>query len=249
MFKYIFLGIIQGLTEFLPVSSSGHLVLLQHILNIQEQQLLNIIVLHLATATALMVFFISDIIKVMKDLRLILSILVVTIITGLIAITGKDYFESLFSSVNVVAFSLFVTGIILLYTKGFLKYTRSIKDINIKDALILGLTQALAITPGISRSGITISSLLFRKIDKDSAFKFSFLASIPAVFGAFILEARGLKLDFSSISPNLLVGFGSAFISGLVSLYILKTVLKRAKFFYFGYYCILIAVLSWIFLK
>lgn len=249
MLKYIFLGILQGLTEFLPVSSSGHLVLLQHILDMKGGELLNIIVLHLATTLALVVFFFGDIVKAIKNLRLLLNILIVTAITGLIGILGKDYFTSLFSSVKTVAISLLITGIILVYTKRFLKYNRDIKDINIKDATILGFTQAVSIVPGISRSGITISTLLFRKIDNNSAFKFSFLASIPAIVGAFILEVKELNLNLSSIQLNLIIGFISAFITGLCSLYILKIILKREKFFYFGYYCILISILSWLLLK
>ena len=249
MLNYIFLGIIQGLTEFLPVSSSGHLVLLQHVLDIKEQQLLNVIVLHLGTVFSLIVFLFRDILKAIRDLRLMFNIFIVTIITGLIAILGQDYFESVFSSVKMVSISLLITGIVLALTKRFQKNNRDIKQVNLKDALILGFTQAIAIIPGISRSGITISSLLFRKIDKGSAFKFSFLASIPAVVGAFILKARELNLDFSLISPMLFIGFISAFISGLLALYLLRIALNKAKLFYFGYYCILISILSWIFLS
>lgn len=249
MLKYIFLGLVQGLTEFLPVSSSGHLVLLQRILEMNRHRLFDIVFLHLATALALAVFFFGDIVKAVRNPKTVFQILIVTFITGLIAILGKDYFVGLFSSVGAVALSLLITGIILICTRGFLKYSRGIKDINLKDVLILGLSQGIAVIPGISRSGITISALLFRKIDKDSAFKFSFLAAIPAIFGAFILEARELDFNLSLISLELIAGFVSAFISGLFSLYILRIILKQAKFFYFGYYCILVSVLSWLFLR
>lgn len=249
MFKFIFLGFIQGLTEFLPLSSSGHLVILQRILDIKGEQLLNILVLHLATVLALIVFFFIEIIKAFKNLRLIFNILIVTLTTGLIVILGKEHFLRLFFSVKMLAPSFLITGIILILTKRVVKNDRKIKDINIKDALIMGIVQAVAVIPGISRSGITISTLLFRNIDKNSAFNFSFLASIPAIVGAFILEARELKLDFSLIDSGLLLGFIASFITGLLSLYILKVILSKAKFFYFGYYCILISFLSWFFLK
>jgi undecaprenyl-diphosphatase len=249
MLKYILLGLVQGLTEFLPVSSSGHLVLLQRILQISEHQLFNIVLLHLATTLAAVVFFWADIIKALKTVRTVFQILIVTFITGLIALSGKDYFTGLFSSVGMVSLSLLITGIILLSTKGFLKYGRGIKDLNFKDALILGLVQGIAVIPGISRSGSTISALLFRKVDQDAAFRFSFLAAIPAIFGAFILEAKELNLNLTQVQPQLIAGFLAAFISGLLSLYILRIILQRAKFFYFGYYCISAAVLSWIFLR
>ena len=249
MLKYFFLGIVQGLTEFLPVSSSGHLVLLQRILDIKQQQLLNIIILHLATVLSLLVFFFRDIIESIKDWKLALNILVVTSVTGVIAVAGKDYLESLFSSVKMVALGLLITGVALSFTRFFPQGKRKIGALKIKDALVFGFVQAIAVIPGISRSGATISTLLFRGADKDAAFKFSFLASIPAVAGAFILEAKRSNFSFSSLSPALYLGFICAFISGIFALYVLRMILKKAKFHYFGYYCICISLLSWIFLK
>jgi undecaprenyl-diphosphatase len=249
MFKYLLLGITQGLTEFLPVSSSGHLVLLQQILQIKEQQLFTIVILHLATLLAMVIYFFKDILRAIKDLRLVINILVTTFITGIIAILWKDFFTRAFSSLKMLAVSFLVTGLILLLTKRIKRGEKGIKEITLTDAFILGVTQAIAIIPAISRSGITISALLFRKVDKEAAFKFSFLASIPAVVGAFILEMKEINFNFSFFQPQILWGFFSALIFGLISLYVLKTALKKAKFHYFGYYCIIIAVLSWIFLK
>jgi len=248
MIKYIFLGIVQGLTEFLPVSSSGHLAILENIFGFQGQELIITVFLHLATTLALVVFFMKDIIKALRDLRLIMLIIVVTLITGVIGILGKDFFEKLFSSPKAIAVSFFATGIILIYA-GRLRFPqRSMEKIKFIDAVILGITQAVAIIPGISRSGITISTLLLRKLDYESAFRFSFLVAIPVIVGAALLELK----DFQAISldrGNLAVGFMVSFIVGLISLFILRRIMKAGKFHYFGYYCIVIAVITLIFIK
>ena len=172
MLKYVLLGIIQGITEFLPVSSSAHLLILQRIMGMGGNEITLSIILHLGTAFALLIFFLKDIIRLLRNLKLLLLIILVTIITGIIGILGKDFFEGLFSSVKLVATALIFTGIILILTKRFMFSKRD--NLNIKDAFVLGVTQAIAIIPGISRSGITISTLLFRKIDRELSFKFSF---------------------------------------------------------------------------
>lgn len=247
MFKYTLLGIIQGITEFLPVSSSGHLVILQKLLGIGGNKVALIVVLHLGTMLALIVFFFRDILKLLTDIKMLLFIIVVTIITGIIGISGKDFFTRLFSAPKIVAGALIVTGIILLFTKKFMHAKSEILDI--KDALILGLAQGLAIIPGISRSGITISTLLFRKVERKTSFRFSFLASIPAVFGAAILEAKDIgllsKIDFK----NFTWGFIFSFIAGIFSLWLLKRIIDKAKLYYFGYYCIFVALLILLLIK
>lgn len=247
MLKYIFLGFIQGLTEFLPVSSSGHLLILQRILGIGKEGLALSVVLHLGTSLSLIIFFFKYILATLRNIRLLSLIIIVTIITGIIALAGKDFFERLFNSPRCVAIALTVTGIILIFTKKFTQAKRN--SIGIKDALILGVTQGIAIIPGISRSGITISTLLFRKIDRETSFKFSFLASIPAIFGATLLEAKKIDFALKTNPINFFAGFMVSLITGLISLYILKIIIYRARLYYFGYYCILISILSWIFLK
>ncbi|MDD4954075.1 MAG: undecaprenyl-diphosphate phosphatase [Candidatus Omnitrophica bacterium] len=244
MLKYITLGIIQGLTEFFPVSSSGHLVIMQRILGVSGEEVALSAFLHLGTVCALLLFFFRDILRIFKEAKTIFLILVVTVITGVIGLAGKNFFESLFSRPRAVAYSLIVTGIILILT-------RKVKDpkrekVNLKDACLLGLTQAIAIIPGISRSGITISTLLFRKIDREVAFKFSFLASIPAILGANLLEIKKIEL---SLTPIWLAGFFASLLSGLLALFLLKRILQQAKFHYFGYYCIIVAIITLLFLK
>jgi len=247
MEKYILLGIIQGITEFFPISSSAHLVIFQKIFGITGQELGLSIVLHLGTIFSLLIYFLKDILNLFKNIKLILLILVVTLVTGIIGILGKDFFESLFSLPKPVAVALIFTGIILIFTK---KIKNNLKDtINFKDALILGLFQGLAIIPGISRSGITISTLLLRKIDKETSFRFSFLASIPAVFGATLLEAKKIEFAFKTNISGIIAGFIFSFLSGIFALGILKRVLNKAKFYYFGYYCIFLAIFTLIFIK
>lgn len=247
MIKYIILGIIQGLTEFLPVSSSGHLVIAQKLLGMSGEEIAISVVLHLGTLFAVVAFFRKDILKLLRDIKLISLILLVTLITGTIGLLGKDFFESLFSSAKAVGFSFAFTGIVLLLTRKFMDAKRD--KVGLRDAIILGFAQALAIIPGISRSGITISTLLFRKIDKQTCFKFSFLVSIPIILGATLLEARKVDLALRSDFINLVTGFIVSLFAGLLALWILKLVITRAKFYYFGYYCIALAILTMVFIR
>jgi undecaprenyl-diphosphatase len=247
MLKFVILGVIQGLTEFLPVSSSGHLVIMQKVLGIGADEVALSVVLHLGTTLALIIFFLKDILGLLRNVRLMLLILTVTAITGLIGLGAKDFFESLFSSPRLVAIALVFTGIILLLTRKFMDNKK--KDINFSDAFILGLAQAAAIVPGISRSGATISTLLFRRINWEESFKFSFLAAIPAVMGAALLEARKVDLALKADMADLLAGFIASLLTGIIALGILKRILKSAKFYYFGYYCIIVATIALIYLK
>ncbi|MEW6101281.1 MAG: undecaprenyl-diphosphate phosphatase [Candidatus Omnitrophota bacterium] len=247
MIKYALLGIVQGLTEFLPVSSSGHLAILGHFFGIAQNQVAISVILHLGTLLSLVVFFFNDIIRALKSLRTIWLIIIVTFVTGIIGLSGKDFFEKLFSSHKLAALSLIITGLVLISTKRFLRGER--KSLQPKDALILGLTQGAAIIPGISRSGLTISTLLFLKIEPALCFRFSFLASIPAVFGAALLEAKEIDFALKENFPGLLAGFTLSFIFGLFSLWFLRSVLLKQKLHYFGYYCIIAAVITLLFIR
>jgi len=242
MIKYIFLGVIQGLTEFLPVSSSGHLAVAQRLLGITGQEIAVSVILHLGTLVAMFIFFFQDILKLLRDFKKIFLILIVTLITGAIGILGKDFFEGLFSSPKLIALAWIITGTILILTRKSHSATR--KNVSIKDAGILGLTQGMAIIPGLSRSGVTISTLLFRGLDRETSFKFSFLASMPAVLGAAILEGKDINFAFKAEPVNLLAGFLCSLVAGLLALGILRVVLNKAKLYYFGYYCLLIALVT-----
>jgi undecaprenyl-diphosphatase len=245
--KYIILGIVQGITEFFPVSSSAHLVILQKVFGITGEELALSIILHLGTVLALVVFFFKDIMEALRNMALLLLIIIATIITGIIGVTGKDFFEHLFTSTKAVAIALIFTGIILILSKKFSSGKRDILDI--KDASLLGLAQGVAIIPGISRSGVTICTLLFSGIDREASFKFSFLAAIPAIIGATLLEAKKINFAFQGEPKNFILGFIFSFFSGILALRALKIILRKAKLHYFGYYCILIAIITILFIK
>lgn len=247
MFDYVLLGIIQGVTEFLPVSSSGHLIIIQRLLGITQNQVAISVVLHLGTALALVVFFFKDLLKLLNNFRLLLFLFITTVITAIVGLSGKDFFESLFISTVPVALALIATGFTLILTKEFMEGKRN--NVTFKDAVILGFTQSIAIIPGISRSGITISTLLFRRMDRENSFRFSFLAAIPVIFGAAIVEAKDIYFAIKTEIGNLLVGFIVSFLVGVISLNILKIVLKKAKLYYFGYYCIIVAIITLLFIR
>jgi len=247
MIKYVVLGAIQGLTEFLPISSSGHLVIAQKILNIQEHWVATSIVLHLGTLLAVVIFFREDILSLFKDLKLFARLCVTVIITGTIGVLGRDFFESLFNSPRIVALAWVFTGAVLLATK---KLTQPNKEkLQTQDAIILGFTQGLAIIPGVSRSGITIATLLFRKINRRLAFSVSFLVSVPVISGAALLEARKIELLGRQDIANLAAGLIFSFIFGIIALSVLKNILNKGKFHYFGYYCLFIAAAVLLFMR
>ncbi|MCX7927351.1 MAG: undecaprenyl-diphosphate phosphatase [Candidatus Omnitrophica bacterium] len=242
MVLYILLGIIQGLTEFLPISSSGHLVLLQNIFGFKGEELEISIVLHLGTLLAVVIFFFGQIKQALRNIRIIGFITVVTAITAVVAVLTKDMVELLFSSAKVLVFSWLFSGLLLIYTKKVPLNTRN--NINTTDSVFVGLSQAVAIIPGISRSGITIATLLLRGVDKLNAFSFSFLISIPAVLGATLLEAKEINFAFTKNPIDFFMGFLSSFVSGLFGLWLLKRILTKAGFYWFGYYCLVMGVLS-----
>jgi undecaprenyl-diphosphatase len=220
---------------------------MQRILNVTGQEVALTVVLHLGTVLSLIIFFFKDILQVMRSIKSLALIAVVTVFTGIIGISGKDFFERLFTAPKFVAFALILTGIILFLTKKFMNGKRD--SVNIKDAGILGITQGIAIIPGISRSGITVSTLLFRGIDRKISFRFSFLASIPAVFGAAIMEAKDIGLALKGDFRNFAVGFTASLLTGILSLWILKIILHKSKLYYFGYYCIGVAIITLLFIK
>jgi len=248
MVQYIILGLIQGFTEFLPVSSSGHLVILQSLFGMQEYALAVALVLHLGTVASLIVFFFKDILSAIKKPRIIGQIIIVTVVTGLIAFSGKSYFESLFSSPKAVAVALLFTAAMLFLAKA--RDNGRKHELSFKDVIFLGIAQGIAVIPGISRSGFTISALLLRGVDRETSFRFSFLAAIPAICGAVILEFR--ESDFvipSGMFLPLALGFAVSFVFGLLALWLLKKVLIKSKLHYFAYYCMILAIVVFVFIK
>lgn len=233
MLEYILLGIIQGLTEWLPVSSSGHLVIFQQLFNIQVDLFYNIW-LHVGTLIVLLFFFYKDIINISK--KWILYIIIGSVITGFIGFVFYDLLKSFFSNLLVVGISLIITGVILYLSK----YFNGKRKLNKRAAILIGLAQGLAIVPGLSRSGLTISTGLFMGLDKEKAFRFSFLLSIPAIVGALILE--GSRTSFS-LSFNHIIGLVVSIIVGYFSLKWLFNIVKKRKLHYFSYYCLVVGLI------
>ena len=247
---YAILGIIQGLTEFLPVSSSGHLVLLSHLFAMEKSQILPVVVIcHLGTLFALICFFARDLWQIFKDLVVISQILIVTLITGLFALIGRNFFEQLFQRPAFVCLALLISSIFLISTRRCAKGRRDIYALNIKDALWLGISQGFSIIPGISRSGITIFSLLVRRVQPETAFKFSFLAGLPSILGSFLLKAKDIDSVFNNHPLHFWLALGGSFFFGLLGLFILKRAVRRLQLHYFGYYLVIVSILGFILIK
>lgn len=261
MFDGIFLGIVQGLTEFLPVSSSGHLVLASDILMIRSN-LAFITTLHFATLLAVITYFFRDILLLIQKFfigslniitrrrsinevycepyfRISFLLIIGTIPTGIIAIMFKDWFESLFSSVFAVGCFLVLTGALLLMSENISKPRKTEKETSVLDSLVIGVFQGMAVAPGLSRSGATVSASLLRGLNRPLAARFSFLLSIPAVFGATLLELKdiaGLSLKGIGIF-TIILGVVSAFISGYFAIKVFMDMIQRKKISVFSYYC------------
>jgi len=251
IFEAVLLGIIQGLTEFLPISSSGHLVIGQKLLGISIVGNVFEIVVHLGTLVSVLIVFRSDIwqlitsIKTVSSQKYIITIIIGTIPAVIIGFLFKDIIIEAFENIKVVAITLVITGIILFTTK-FIKNKQ--KEISNSSGFLIGIAQAMAIIPGISRSGMTISLGMHLGIAPDKAAKFSFLLAIPAIAGAGILT--GLDL-MKSTEPSLtmsvlLVGFLSSLLVGWISLRWLLGLIQEGKFHWFGIYCILLGLISWL---
>jgi len=243
--REIILGIVQGLTEFLPVSSSGHLAIFSTFMNI-DTNVPYFALLHLATFFAVLIFVWKEVVSLIKglfkwekeSLSLILKLIVSSIPAAILGFTLESTIESAFSSLTLIGIFLLVTGIFLLISDT-LKGKKSLTDITYLDALVIGLMQALAIFPGISRSGATLFGALLMKTKREDALKYSFLMSLPVTFGAGIFEIN--KVTFSL--PVILGGI-FAFLAGLFGLYLLRKTVLVGKLRYFSYYCFAIGIIA-----
>ena len=235
LIQALILGLLQGLTEFLPVSSSGHLVIAQHFFNLLTPPVLFDVLLHLATALAIIIVLWRQLLSL--DKKTIGFILLASLPAGIIGVLLNSSIETLFSSVKLVALALLVTALLLFLTRYFFSQASHTR-LTWKNTLLIGLFQALAIIPGLSRSGSTISAGIFAKLKPELIFNFSFLLALPAIFGAVLLQLKDLNFAGSWLDLPLLIGFITAFISGLFSLKLLKKFVSQGKFSFFAYYCL-----------
>ncbi|SHH30849.1 undecaprenyl-diphosphate phosphatase [Thermosipho atlanticus] len=241
----IILGIIQGATEFLPISSSGHLALFSSMFKINPDLPL-FSFLHIATLFAILIFVHKEILEILEGLFtlnkkyyiLVIKLIISTIPAGLFGILFNSKIENSFNSLKLIAFFFLLTSAALFISDNIGK-DKDFFSISYLDALIIGLFQMLAIFPGISRSGFTLFGALLIGMQREKALKYSFLMSVPIILGAGILEFKNIQFNYSIFVTGLL-----AFIVGLISLYILKrvTIIKKLKIF--GYYCLVVAIVA-----
>ena len=269
LLEAVVLGAVQGATEFLPISSSGHLVLGEFLLKVRFDDISFEVFVHLGTFFSVVLLFRGAILSIFRALRLqIIStlsgrgggftgeedarmfwlIVAGSVPAGVAGLLLRSQIERAFSSATLVAVMLLVTGTVLLLT-AFFKSLR--KRMNLLDALTVGVAQAVAILPGISRSGMTISGGIFRGVERSKAAEYSFLLSLPAIFGASLIELKEV-LGNPGLRENLwvyLAGAITAFGVGCLAIRFLLGVIRKGKFQYFGCYCLAAGVFFLIFLK
>lgn len=243
----LFLGAVQGLTEFLPISSSGHLVFFQRVFGIAEETLAFDIAVHIATLVAVIAVFWKEIwYMIRKPFSKITLLIAVSIIpTAVIGFSFRDFFKYAFSSGAFLGISFILTGIILFYADRSRERTRYGKDsasMSFADAVFMGLAQGASIIPALSRSGLTISAGLFRGLNKEFAFKFSFLMSIPAIIGSALFDIRDIsdKVINGTETISLIAGMMAAGITGYFAIRFMLDFFSRASLKVFSYYVILL---------
>ncbi len=259
-FEAIILGLVQGLAEFLPISSSGHLALLQQWFGIQEDKvLLFAVLLHVGTLISVFIVYWRDIAELIvelfltiKDLctgkglrlqerpvrKLGIMIIVATIPTGIIGILFNDLFDSLYNSIIPIGIGLIITGFLLVMAERMGVSNRGIEQMNFRNALFIGTVQGIAICPGISRSGSTLFGSLICNLDRKFAVKFVFLISIPSILGSAVMEAPAALesgFDMAQLGP-VLVGMIVAAVSGLIAIKTMIKIVSDKKLNYFSYY-------------
>jgi len=248
----IILGIVQGLTEFLPVSSSGHLYITNHILEIigkapynPKEHLLMTVVLHFATAISTIIIFRKDILEILNGLLQFknndsfwfsLKIVLSMIPAALVGVFFNDEIEDLFGeALTLVGIMLIITGLLLFLAE---KAKSSAKQVGVKHAILIGISQAIAILPGISRSGATISTAVLLGIDKEKAARFSFLMVVPLIFGKMAKDILSGDIQYATTTfIPLLVGFIFAFLAGMLACKWMIKLVKSSQLKYFAYYC------------
>lgn len=263
----IILGLVQGLAEFLPISSSGHLALIEQAFNISEDNVLVFaVLLHVGTLVSVFICYWKDIWELIVELgltfkdiftgkglrieerpvrKLGLMIIIATIPTGIIGLCFNDLFNSMYNSVVPIGIGLLITGFLLVFAEKRSKASKKIGEMRYLDALIVGTVQGVAIWPGISRSGSTLFGSLMCNLDREFAVKFVFLMSIPSILGSAVLEApdafaQGMSMaDFGPI----LVGMIVAAVSGLIAIRTMIKIVSKNKLVYFSYYVWLVGAL------
>ena len=252
MLEMVILGLVQGLTEFLPVSSTAHLLFAESFLGIPRPGILLEAVLHLGTALAALILFWDDVRRLAVGWvrgeeavyrRVAWLIILATAITAAVGLLFAPQFERMYGSLRGVAFQLVLTGVILLLARE--RGARQITDLRVSDAAVLGLAQAVSIVPGISRSAATIAGGMWVGLRRDEAARLSFLIAIPSVAGASLFGLKDLRegaaLGYGPL--HLMVGFAAALISGVVAIKWLLAMVRRGRLGLFAAYCIVVGLI------
>ena len=261
----VILGLVQGLAEFLPISSSGHLAILENFFGIKEDSILFFaVMLHFGTLLSVFVVFWKDIVELFKELILTIKdlighkglrlderpirklgvmIIVSCIPTAIIGFAFGDIFEGIYSKPVLIGVMFIITGLLLLAAETWGGGNRNINNLNYRNSIFIGIVQGLAIIPGISRSGSTLFASLLCKLDREFAVKFVFLISIPTILGSFILELPdGLKEGVTGqMWGPVIVGMLVAFLSGLFAVKVMLKVVANKKLKYFSIYLYVLA--------
>lgn len=248
----IILGIIQGLTEFLPVSSSGHLELAKILMAdelVGNESMLTTVVLHFATAIATLVVFRKDIMDLLRQwqhkgtLYFILAIVLSMFPAVTVGLFFEDQIDALFSgNLLLVGFCLLLTAVLLLVAD---RAKNTDKEVNFSRAIIIGLAQAIAILPGVSRSGATISTSVILGVDRTRAARFSFLMVVPLIFGKIAKDLLSEDLVLTTTSWTALgAGFVAAFITGILACTWMIALVKKSKLYYFSLYCAIVGIVA-----
>ena len=245
LLEAIILGLIQGMSEFLPVSSSGHLLVFHHIFGITtEDNMTFIIVLNMGSLMPLLYVFRRDIFEIIKNpfQKITAFLIIATIPLVVITLLFEGLIESMFHMVRFLPVGFIITGIVLLLSDKLKNNNKSMENINFLDAALIGCAQAVAVFPGISRSGSTITATMARGINREDAARFSFLMSIPAAFGAIVFRASRILRNPELIEGldflNLGAGFLTAAITGYIAINFMLAIVKKAKLKYFALYYI-----------
>ena len=243
LIEAIILGIVQGLSEFLPVSSSGHLLVFHHLFGITtEDNLTFIIALNLGSLLPLLIVFRTDIWALIRKpfQKTTALLLIATIPLVVVTLLFQEFIESMFHIIHFLPFGFIITGIALLLSDRVKENNKDIKALRFIDAVLIGIAQAFAVFPGISRSGSTITASLARGLNRENAARFSFLMSVPAAIGAVALRvshiASGRILIEDLNLVNLGAGFITAAVSGYLAINFMLSIVKKAKLKYFAFY-------------
>lgn len=250
IFYHSLLGFVQGITEFLPVSSSGHIAILKNILGITTKNLFFETSLHLGTLFSLIFFFRKKIVNLLKgmysdikdkkekkeNLNFVLLVLIGIIPSAIVGLLLNDFVERVFSDLFLIGIFYLILSLILFSTR-FSK--NRMKSVNIVESMIIGLFQTVSLLPGISRSGTTISTALFLGVEPEKASDFSFFMAMPIILGSFIKEFIDVKFSFDM---NILIGIFVSFLTGYLALILLYKVLRSKKFYLFSLYTFLIGI-------